>query len=59
MNCEKLAARIQSLQPGATPAEVARICLLLTNYVGDLGELDDEDRLEKVWREMGYHGSDR
>ena len=53
MNCEELAARIQSLQPDATPVEVARICLLLTNYVGDLGELDDEDRLENAWREMG------
>ena len=52
MTCEELAARIQALQPGATPAEVARICLLLTNYVGDLDQLDDEDRLEKAWREM-------
>ncbi len=34
------------------PRDVARLCLLLTNYVDDIGELDDEDRLSKVWQEM-------
>ncbi len=41
------------MQPGAMPREVARLCLLLSNYVGDLRCLDDEERLARAWREMG------
>ncbi len=52
MTCSELAASIQKLQPEATPGEVARICLLLANCVGNLDHLDDEGRLEKAWREM-------
>jgi len=53
MNCHNLAARIEELQPEAMPRDVARLCLLLTNYVDDLDELDDEDRLSAAWQEMG------
>ena len=53
MTCHDLAARIERLQPEAVPRDVARLCLLLTNYVNDIGELDDDDRLSEVWQEMG------
>ncbi len=53
MTCHDLAERIQQLQPEAMPRDVARLCLLLTNYIDDLEELDDEDRLAEVWQEMG------
>lgn len=53
MTCHDLAARIEELQPEAMPRDVARLCLLLTNYVDDLRELDDEDRLSEVWQDMG------
>ncbi len=53
MTCHDLAERIQQLQPEAMPRDVARLCLLLTNYIDDLEELDDEDRLTEVWQEMG------
>jgi hypothetical protein len=53
MTCQELAARIQQLQPGALPKDVARLCLLLANYVDDLSELEDENRLSKAWLEMG------
>ena len=53
MTCQELAARIERLQPGAIPNDVARLCLLLTNFVGDLDKLDDDDRLAQAWREMG------
>ncbi len=53
MTCQDLAAQIEKLQPGAVPRDVARLCLLLTNYVGDIEELEDEDRLSQVWQEMG------
>ncbi|MBN2474771.1 MAG: hypothetical protein JXB62_09195 [Pirellulales bacterium] len=53
MTCQDLAARIQKLQPQAMPRDVARLCLLLTNYIGDIKELDDDDRLSEVWHEMG------
>ena len=53
MNCCDLAARIQKLQPGAVPRDVARLCLLLTNHVDDIQVLNNEQRLSKVWQEMG------
>ena len=53
MTCHDLAARIEELQPGAVPRDVARLCLLLTNCCDDLEELDDEHRLSQVWQEMG------
>lgn len=52
MNCGELAARIEQLQPEAVPRDVARLCLLLTNYIDELEQLEDEDRLYKAWREM-------
>ena len=53
MNCQQLAARIEELQPEALPRDVARLCLLLSNYVANLEELSDEDRLNATWRDMG------
>lgn len=53
MTCHDLAARIQKLQPDALPRDVARLCLLLANYVDDIDELEDEDRLSEAWQEMG------
>ncbi len=51
--CHELAARIETLQPDASPRDVARLCLLLGNQVDDLGELGDEDRLAQAWQAMG------
>jgi len=53
MNCQELAAQIEKLQPDAMPGDVARLCLLLTNYVSNIEELVDEERLAEVWHEMG------
>ena len=53
MTCHDLAARIEELQPDAMPRDIARLCLLLTNYIDDIEELQDEDRLSEVWQEMG------
>jgi hypothetical protein len=53
MRCQELAARIEKLQPGALPRDVARLCLLLTNFVPDLDALDDDRRLAEIWKEMG------
>lgn len=53
MTCRELAERIEARQPGAMPRDVARLCLLLTNFVDDLDELADDARLESVWRELG------
>ncbi len=53
MNCHELAACIEKLQPEAGPRDVARLCLLLTNHIDDLAELDDAGRLSEVWQEMG------
>jgi len=53
MNCQELAERIQELQPEALPRDVARLCLLLTNYVDDIDHLLDEGELTQAWQEMG------
>ena len=52
MTCRELAECIERLQPEALPREVARLCLLLSNYVEDLDELKDEERLADVWQDM-------
>ena len=53
MNCQELANRIEDLQPGASTRDVARLCLLLTNAIDDLANLDDEDVLTNAWNDMG------
>jgi hypothetical protein len=53
ITCHELAQRIEELQPEAMPRDVARLCLLLANYLDDLEELEDDDRLTEVWQEMG------
>ena len=53
MNCTELATRIQSLQPEAVPRDVARLCLLLTNFVENVDELRDEAFLSTAWKSMG------
>jgi hypothetical protein len=53
MNCNQLAARIETIQPDAMPSDVARLCLLLTNCVDNVDELADESRLTEAWQHMG------
>ncbi len=53
MNCHQLAARIERIQPEAIPRDVARLCLLLSNYSDDLDRLADEKTLAQAWHEMG------
>lgn len=53
MNCTELASRIENLQPDAMPRDVARLCLLLTNYVENVNALEDEGQLSTAWQQMG------
>ena len=53
MNCHELAECIEKLQPEASPREVARLCLLLTNHVDDLDALKNEELLSEAWQAMG------
>ncbi len=53
MTCQELADRIEKLEPGARPRDIARFCLLLANSVDDLDQLDDDEALSRAWREMG------
>ncbi|MHB8897795.1 MAG: hypothetical protein ACYC6Y_03505 [Thermoguttaceae bacterium] len=53
LNCQDLAARIESAQPDARPADVARLCLLLINHVNDIGSLEEDEALADAWQEMG------
>ncbi len=53
MNCQELASRIEQIQPEADTRDVARLCLLLSNSVGDFTELDDQGALMDAWQETG------
>src|SRR5688572_30196707 len=53
MNCHELAERIEKLQPEAMPRDVARLCLLLTNFVDDTETLRDDKVLTQAWQDMG------
>ena len=53
MTCQELAARIQQLQPEANPRDVARLCLLISNYTDDLESLQDDGQLTQAWQQMG------
>ncbi len=52
LRCRDLAGGIETLQPEATPREVARLCLLLTNSVDSINELRDETLLTETWKAM-------
>ncbi len=52
MNCQQLAQEIEKLQPDAKTRDVARLCLLLTNAVGNVSELEDESTLKGAWNDM-------
>ena len=53
MTCKELAQQIEKFQPGASPAEVARLCLLLTNSVDDLDALREQRALRDAWKQTG------
>jgi hypothetical protein len=53
MNCQELADRIESLRPGASPRDVARLCLLVCNAVESQDELEDESTFHSIWQDMG------
>jgi hypothetical protein len=51
MRCHALAEHIEWLEPAASPQDVSRLCLLLTNTHADLDELDDASRLKDAWKD--------
>jgi hypothetical protein len=53
MTCKELADQIEKLQPGASPQDVARLCLLLTNSVDELNLLRDRRALYEAWKRTG------
>lgn len=53
MNCTRLAKRIEELRPGSEVRDVARLCLLLSNAIDNVEQLEDESTLTKAWKEMG------
>jgi hypothetical protein len=53
MTCTELAQRIERTQPHASPQDVARLCLLLSNSVDDLTTLRDARALNAAWKRTG------
>ena len=51
MLCRDLADRIQTREPSADAAEVARLCLLMSNLVDDVQAFEDDDRLSTAHRD--------
>ena len=52
MRCQALAERIESLDPEATPTDVARLCLLVSNLADNIDQLSgDEEALQQAYRE--------
>jgi hypothetical protein len=49
----ELADRIEQLQPQASPQDVARLCLLLTNSVDDIEGLREKRALQEAWKRTG------
>ena len=52
MNCQQLAKSIQRLQPDADTGVVARLCLLLSNTVETLNDMDAEETLKDAWQKV-------
>ena len=53
MNCRELAERIECMQPGAQPRDVARLCLLLANFTDNVSALRDDASLARAWQDVG------
>ena len=53
MNCTELAQRVSDLQPEAATRDIARLCLLLSNAVDGDDILDNQDKLQETWQEVG------
>jgi len=53
MTCTELAQQIEKFQPGASPQEVARLCLLLTTSTEDLDALREQRALREAWKRTG------
>ncbi|WP_145418035.1 hypothetical protein [Planctomycetes bacterium K23_9] len=54
MNCQTLAQRISELQPELSPADVARLCLLILTQTPDVDSLAADDVLMKAWRNASF-----
>ncbi|MDB4756566.1 hypothetical protein OAG51_03960 [Pirellulaceae bacterium] len=52
MNCTTLAEHVKRLQPEASTRDIARLCLLLSNAVEEVDELDNPECLEDTWNEI-------
>jgi hypothetical protein len=52
MTCHELIERIEGLQPEASPRDVARYSLLLTNSVDNFDELAEDERFLEAWHDM-------
>lgn len=53
MTCGELASQIEKMQPDATPQEVARLCLLLTNSAEDIQSFRETRALHDAWKRTG------
>jgi hypothetical protein len=50
MTCQALAARLQQLQPDASPQTIARLCLLILQQDDNLPASISDEALHRVWQ---------
>ena len=51
MRCRSLAERIEDIDPSVGTADVARLCLLVSNLVDNLDDLKDDRKLTEAHRD--------
>ncbi|MCG8648317.1 MAG: hypothetical protein MI861_00705 [Pirellulales bacterium] len=54
MTCHELAERLLALQPELSPADVARLCLLILNQTDDTERLADHAELNAAWKNASF-----
>ena len=52
MKCTDLAGQIEHLRPDASPRDVARLCLLLSNAFPNLDDLTQHEALTEAWKDV-------
>ena len=51
MRCQNLAERIENIDPDAPVADVARLCLLVSNLIDHVDALQDDQKMREAYRE--------
>lgn len=54
MTCHQLAEKIEALDPGLSPTDVARLTLLILSQCKDINQLSDNAKLVSAWKNASF-----